>query len=128
MLSAYIYRVAVLAAGFGVLGALAPEIRAQNPRSPSRRASPQQPAPAALPPVRPANGPLAINIEYPAPHQRITAIDSTFLFGSVGNGSATLTVNGLVVRVAPNGAFLAWVPIPADSAPVFRFVARLGGD
>jgi N-acetylmuramoyl-L-alanine amidase len=30
--------------------------------------------------------------------------------------------------VAPNGAFLAWIPIPADTLPLFRFVAQLGGD
>lgn len=81
------------------------------------------------PPIAPESGPLSLRIVYPLPDQRITALDSTFIFGSTGNGAATLAINGLDVPVAPNGAFLAWVPVPRDSnAAVFRLVARLAAD
>jgi N-acetylmuramoyl-L-alanine amidase len=87
------------------------------------------PAPgASLPSVPPASGPLELRIVYPLARQIVAAVDSTFLFGSVGNGRATLAVNGLPVTVAPNGAFLAWVPLPPEPGQVFRFVARLGAD
>lgn len=81
-----------------------------------------------VPPIPAASGPLSLRVVYPLMDQRITATDSTFMFGSTGHGRAALTINGQPVPVAPNGAFLAWVPIPRDSAPAFRFVARLGAD
>jgi N-acetylmuramoyl-L-alanine amidase len=71
---------------------------------------------------------LDLRIVYPRERQIVNAVDSTFLFGSVGNGRATLSVNGLPVTVAPNGAFLAWVPLPQEPSQVFRFVARLLSD
>ena len=85
-------------------------------------------AAAPLPAVPAVRGPLGVTVVYPLDGQLVTASDSTFLFGSTGNGLARLTVNGDSVAVAPNGAFLAWIPIPADTLPVFRFVAQLGGD
>ncbi len=81
-----------------------------------------------LPAIAPRQGPLLVHVVYPDPNQRITASDSTFFFGSTGDGRARLTVNGEPVDVAPNGAFLAYVALPADTAPVMRFVARLEGD
>jgi N-acetylmuramoyl-L-alanine amidase len=52
-------------------------------------------------------------------------VDSTFIFGSVGNGRATLTINGAPVqRLAPNGAFLAYLPVPANG--VWELTAQLG--
>ena len=41
-----------------------------------------------------ATGPLLIRVVYP-PRDAVISIagDSTFIFGSVGNGSATLTIN-----------------------------------
>ena len=94
------------------------------------------PSPAAAqarapgpPPIPAVSGPLALRIVYPLPDQRITAVDSTFLFGSTGTGAARLFINGLEIPVAPNGAFLAWVPIPRDSATaVFRLLATSGAD
>src|SRR4051812_30836741 len=71
--------------------------------------------PAALPPVPRVEGPLHINVVYPAPNDVVEARDSSFLFGSVGNGGATLTINGQPVRVWPNGAWLAWIAFPPDS-------------
>ena len=69
----------------------------------------ERPTASRLPPVPDASGSLALRIVYPLEHQSVTALDSTFLFGSTGNGRTTLTVNDLPVAVAPNGAFLAWV-------------------
>jgi hypothetical protein len=44
---------------------------------------------ATLPPVPLVEGELAIKVQYPPPDHLIEARDSTFLFGSVGNGKAT---------------------------------------
>jgi N-acetylmuramoyl-L-alanine amidase len=54
--------------------------------------------------------------------------DSNFLFGSIGNGQATLTINGASVRVAPNGTFLAYLPVPPSTAPYYELVARTATD
>ncbi len=70
-----------------------------------------------------------IDVVYPPDSSLITARDSNFIFGSVGNGSARLTINGQDVRVEPNGAFLAWLPVPGaanDTLGDYRLVARLG--
>ena len=74
------------------------------------------------------NGPLNVTVVYPAPTDLVSARDSTFVFGAVGTGTATLTVNGQPVRVWPNGAWLAWLAIPADSDLVFSIVARTPTD
>ena len=74
---------------------------------------------------RPAE-PLHISIVYPDTAVPIQAQDSSFLFGSVGqgHGDVTLTVNGAPVKVAPTGGWLAWVPLPADSLVRFDIAAR----
>jgi N-acetylmuramoyl-L-alanine amidase len=56
--------------------------------------------------------------------------DSTFLFGSTGTGRASLTVNGEEIPVSPNGAWLAWVPVPPgpDSLITFVVQASAGSD
>lgn len=76
------------------------------------------PAPnPSLPPVPYVSGPLAIKVIYPTAGAVIQSKDSNFVFGSVGNGDAALTVNGVPTPVWPNGAFMAWLPNPpADSA------------
>ncbi|HEV7587514.1 MAG TPA: hypothetical protein VGO40_05240, partial [Longimicrobium sp.] len=90
-----------------------------------------QPGPSAaasrgsLPPVPARNGPLAIDIVYPGEGQALTAADSNFVFGSVGTGGARLTINGQPVEVAANGAFLGFLPVPANG--VYDFVAEAGG-
>jgi N-acetylmuramoyl-L-alanine amidase len=73
-------------------------------------------------------GPLALRIRYPDEGVAIAARDSTFLFGSTGTGRATLTLNGSPVKVWPNGAWLAWVPLPADTLMRFTAVAVSGSD
>jgi len=67
-------------------------------------------------------------VSYPAPTDQIDARDTTFLLGSVGTGDATLSINGTPVPVAPNGAWIAWLPIPPDSIIEFVLVARTTTD
>jgi N-acetylmuramoyl-L-alanine amidase len=91
------------------------------------------PAPAAvtrapLPPVPLVEGPLQPKVVYPQANQMIGSRDSTFILGSVGHGRATLTINGMPVRVWPNGAFLGFVPNPPPTAPQYDLVAALGND
>ncbi len=86
---------------------------------------------AGPPPVPERAGPLRIDVVYPPSGSLITARDSNFIFGSAGNGNAQLTINGTRVPVHPNGAFIAWLPVPALAAdPVARYelVASLGSD
>jgi N-acetylmuramoyl-L-alanine amidase len=82
----------------------------------------------ALPPVPAVEGPLQISVVYPAATDLVDARDSSFLFGSVGTGKATLVINGQPVRVWPNGAWLAWLPVPADSVLDFHLIARTAID
>jgi N-acetylmuramoyl-L-alanine amidase len=79
-----------------------------------------------LPPVPSVHGPLAIRVVYPAPTDQVEVEDSSFIVGSIGDGDATLTINGRRVPVAPNGGFLAWLPYPAGSPARFTLVARKG--
>ncbi len=78
----------------------------------------------SLPPVPDLRGRLALRVVYPPPNAVVRARDSSFLFGAVGTGDATLAINGQPVRVWPNGAWLAWVPLPGDSLMRFEIVAR----
>ena len=100
--------------------------------SPAPDPVPPRPAPGftrglpAVPAVRGA--PLAVSVRYPAPNQLIAARDSNFLLGSVGSGDATLTVNGAPVPVAPNGAFLAWLPLPPAASPRYELMVARGAD
>lgn len=82
----------------------------------------------ALPPIPLVTGPLVPKVVYPADGHLITSPDSNFVFGSVGNGRATVTVNGAPARVYPNGAFMAWVVNPPASAPRYDVVAVAGAD
>jgi N-acetylmuramoyl-L-alanine amidase len=94
-----------------------------------------RPAPApdsarvtALPQVPPVRGPLALRVVYPPSDAVVRARDSSFLLGSVGTGDARLTINGYPVRVWPNGAWLAWIPLPPDSLMRFHIVAETPTD
>ena len=71
---------------------------------------------------------MAPQVVYPQWNHLIQSKDSNFIHGSVGNGHATLTINGQDVRVWPNGAFLAWVPNPPPTAPQYVLIVRLGQD
>ena len=74
-------------------------------------------------------GALAPKVVYPRADMMIQSRDSNFILGSVGNGNATLTINGQPVRVWPNGSFLGWVANPAPTAtPAFELVAAVGAD
>ena len=95
--------------------------------TPATPATPPAPEEApALPPVPRVTGPIALRVQYPSANAMIGARDSTFLFGTVGTGEATLTVNGAPVPVLPNGAWLAWLPIPRE--PRYEIVAVRGAD
>jgi len=81
-----------------------------------------------LPPVAEMHGPLKIAVVYPDSTDRIEVEDSSFIFGSVGDGAASLRINGEPVTVAPNGAWLAWIPFRGDSVITFHIEARNATD
>ena len=85
------------------------------------------PAPA-LPPIPLVDGPLAINVVYPRENQVITSRDSNFVFGSIGSGKASLTVNGVPARVYPNGAFIVFLANPPADSARYQLVATRGPD
>jgi len=99
----------------------------------ARPAPPPPPAPApmpavpgvepSLPPVPPRDGPLALSVAYPPAGAPIAARDSNFIFGSTNTGRARLLINGQPVPVAPNGAFLAFLPVPPDGVYVLEATA-----
>jgi N-acetylmuramoyl-L-alanine amidase len=70
------------------------------------------------------DGPLAVRVQYPAPNQQITSRDSNFMFGTVGSGLASLTVNGVAARVYNNGAFMVFLA----NSPRYDLVAARGSD
>src|SRR6185312_4840242 len=81
-----------------------------------------------LPPIPLATGPLQIRVVYPSPNQLIQSRDSNFIFGSVGNGHALLTIDGAPVQVYPNGSFIAFLPLPARDHTSYDLMATLGAD
>lgn len=83
------------------------------------------PAPR-LPPIDSVDGPLRLDIVYPSDSAVIATPDSTFVFGSTGSGRAVLRINGANVPVAPDGAFLAFLPVPPDG--VYRMQATKGAE
>ncbi|MDH4044974.1 MAG: N-acetylmuramoyl-L-alanine amidase [Gemmatimonadota bacterium] len=92
--------------------------------------TPPAPAPTPAP-----SGPLVIAVVYPTlvPDSSgelgsaFTSGDSAFVFGSVTRPDAAVTVNGTPVDVAPTGAWLAWIPLPADTVAVIAVHARVAG-
>jgi len=119
----------------------APVVSSSTP-APSSRTSPAASSPATgsfergitpraappLPAIPPVDGPLAPKLVFPSANQTIGVRDSNFVFGSIGNGHATLTINGMPVTVAPNGTFLAYLPVPSPFAPRYELVARAGAE
>ena len=71
---------------------------------------------------------IGLRIVYPALVDLVRVRDSSFLLGSVTSGDVRVTINGTRVRVWPNGAWLAWLPFPADSVMQFQIEARRGRD
>ncbi len=86
--------------------------------------------PGALAPRLPGipfrSGALELNVIHPSPGAVLGVRDSTFIYGSTGTGAARLQINGEPVEVQPNGAFLAYLPIPADGR--YELVATTGVD
>ena len=101
---------------------------APPPPAPVVLKAPLPDANPALPPVPHVAGPLEIKVVYPPAGQTITSRDSNFVFGSVGNGDAGLTINGVLTPVWPNGAFMAWLPNPPADSPQYEIVATTGTD
>jgi N-acetylmuramoyl-L-alanine amidase len=97
--------------------------------SPEPRPAPAPPVyvplTAGLPAIPSVEGPLAIRLIAPEAGEVQPRRDSAFLYGSVGSGGASLRINDAPVAVAANGAFLAYLPVPADGA--WRLVAERGG-
>jgi N-acetylmuramoyl-L-alanine amidase len=107
--------------------ATAMALAACAPAAPAPRWSPTPDgASPALPPVPPTTGALVIDVVYPAEAQTLGVRDSTFIFGNLGTGGASLAINGAPVDVAANGAFLAFLPVPDDGA--YRLTATRGGE
>lgn len=105
-------------------------VPAPAPSTPSGgRAGEGASTPAArLPPIPSVVGPLAIRVVYPPEGAQVATRDSNFIFGSVGSGAATLTINGAPVEVHPNGSFLAWLPVPTSPPGEYQLVAIQGAD
>jgi len=93
----------------------------------SSRGGPEISVPG-VPPMPEVLGPLELSVVYPKWKDLVVARDTSFIFGSVGNGTASLTVNGYPVPVWPNGAWFAWIPFPQDSLMEFHLIARTQSD
>lgn len=112
--------------------AAAPAARAPAPAAPDGAATAPVPGtPAAqrtqqLPPIPAADGPLQLEVGYPPAGATIAVRDSNFIFGSTGSGRTRLTINDIPVDVAPNGGFLAFIPVPGDG--VYRIRATRNGE
>lgn len=74
------------------------------------------------PPRRPAIDVVYPRVERPDTLVSLPRVDSTFTFGSLKPPQSRLWVNGLPVKVWPNGAFLAYVPLDTV-ADRFSFLA-----
>jgi N-acetylmuramoyl-L-alanine amidase len=94
-----------------------------TPDTPVPAPGPRPPAPE-LAPIPAVRGELELRVTYPADSAFVGTRDRNFIFGSTGNGEARLWIDGREVDVRPNGAFLAFLPVPADS--VYRLRATLG--
>lgn len=100
---------------------------APSPSAPTSTVLPRD-TNTALPPIPLVEGPLTVHVVYPPETAALSNRDSNYMVGSVGNGHATLTINGHPAVVYPNGAFMAYIPNPPSSVPRFDLVAVLGAD
>jgi len=75
-----------------------------------------------------AQGPLRLTVTYPAAADTVQPTDSEFILGGTGTADARLSVAGVPVPVAPSGGWIAWIPLPDDTAYVVPIVARAGAD
>ncbi len=93
-----------------------------------RDAAPESPGPPPIPLVK---GALRVDVVYPLAGALISVRDSNMIYGNVGNGEVRLAINGRPVKVEANGAFLAFLPVPAepgDTLATYDLVARLGAE
>ena len=97
--------------------------RVVKPRVAAVARAPLPPPNPKLPPVPVVDGPLAIRVVYPPRDAVIASRDSNFILGSVGNGAAGLAINGELVPVWPDGAFLGWIPNPPADSQWYDLVA-----
>jgi N-acetylmuramoyl-L-alanine amidase len=105
-----------VAAAAVVLAACSPGAPPGTGPAPAPAAPPYVPLTTGLPAIPRVEGPVAIRVIHPRPGDPLPRVDSTFIYGSVGTGGAALTINGTPVPVAPNGAFFAYLPLPASGA------------
>ncbi|CAN5713332.1 hypothetical protein BH23GEM10_BH23GEM10_14300 [soil metagenome] len=106
--------------------ATAPQTRAGPvPSQPPVPGTPAAERTAELPPIPAVDGALALEVGYP-PEGAAIGTSENFIFGSTGSGRTQLTINGQPVDVAPNGGFLAFIPVPADG--VYRLRATKDGE
>lgn len=89
---------------------------------------PPAPVNPSLPPMPFVTGPVDIKVVYPTPNSVVASRDSNFIFGSIGNGNAALFINGEPVPVWPNGAYLAFLPVPSRETSRYDLVAVLDRD
>src|SRR5687768_18386695 len=112
-----------------VVAACAPASRVGAPiptgPMPGRPPAPVNPN---LPPMPLVTGPVEVKVVYPTPNSTVASRDSNFIFGSIGNGNAALFINGEPVPVWPNGAYLAFLPVPSPELSRYDLVAVLGRD
>jgi N-acetylmuramoyl-L-alanine amidase len=119
-------RIGATLAAVALVGACRP---APPPVAPSPQPEPAPP-PAyvpltpGLPPIPAVDSALSIHLVAPEPGQPLPRLRMAFLYGSVGTGGAELRINNAPVPVAPNGAFLAYLPVPSDG--VWRLQASRG--
>ncbi|MFO7261189.1 MAG: N-acetylmuramoyl-L-alanine amidase [bacterium] len=105
-------------------GACGPSAPLPTPAPPPVPAAPAAPGvEPSLPPIPPRDEPLSLSVVYPPAGARIATRDSNFIFGSTNTGRARLLINGQPVAVAPNGAFLAFLPVPPDGVYVLEATA-----
>jgi len=75
-------------------------------------------------PATPPVTPISITVAYPQEGQIKPNVDSNFIFGFVSDRSAALTINGVSVPLARNGAFLAFLQMP--SSGMYTLIASKG--
>ncbi|HEX8431629.1 MAG TPA: hypothetical protein VF625_10085, partial [Longimicrobium sp.] len=105
-----------VAAAAVVLAACSPGAPPGTGPAPAPAAPPYVPLTTGLPAIPRVEAPVAIRVIHPRQGDPLPRVDSTFIYGSVGTGGAALVINGTPVPVAPNGAFFAYLPLPASGA------------
>lgn len=79
-------------------------------------------------PLARAQGPVRISVIYPGATDSVQPTDSAFILGSAGSADARVTVAGVAVPVASSGGWIAWIPLPDDTAFVVPIIARTPTD